>query len=143
MTTTWGPSPCQPLCQRPTRRRHRTGLGLFRGGKRPHNFIVCVRCFSANPVRINTSSVIELTLSGSLPWTYGSGETGCLTLWGALVSQTNFALSTQNMGKNGHFQRFGLLAPRVTKRISLFKFVNLFVAIVFINVWKGMIISQR
>ena len=28
------------------------------------------------------------------------------------------------MGKNGHFQRFGLLAPRVTKRTSLFKFVN-------------------
>ena len=66
------------------------------GAVQSRDFIVCVRCFSANPVRINTSSVIELTLSGSLPWTYGSGETGRLTLWGALVSQTNFALSTQN-----------------------------------------------
>ena len=38
MTTTWAPSPCQPLCQRPTRRRHRSrGSGLFREGKRPQN----------------------------------------------------------------------------------------------------------
>ena len=60
------------------------------GAVQTRDFIVCVRCFSANPVRINTSSVIELTLSGSLPCTYGSGETGRLSLWGALFVFLSF-----------------------------------------------------
>ena len=74
------------------------------------DFIVCVRCFSANPVRINTSSVIELTLSGSFPWTVIQSERQSMS-WPRLAWAGKSWQRLERLGGWAGKSRHGLKCP--------------------------------